>query len=33
METNIGKWLVDINNCINEIDSFFGSNERKYEEY
>jgi len=33
MDTSIGKWLVDILNCINEIDVFFEGKERKYEEY
>ncbi|OFX24797.1 MAG: hypothetical protein A2033_03975 [Bacteroidetes bacterium GWA2_31_9] len=33
MDNNIGKWLIDILNCINEIDSFFEGNEKKYDEY
>ena len=33
MDTNLGKWMVDILNCINEIDIFFEGKERKYEEY
>jgi len=33
MDTSIGKWLVDIINCINEIDIFFEGKERNYEAY
>ena len=33
MDNSIGKWLVDILNCINETDVFFEGKERKYEEY
>lgn len=33
MENSIGKWFVDILNCINEIDSFFENQELKFEDY
>ena len=33
MDNSIGKWLVDILNGINEIDSFFAGKEQKFEEY
>lgn len=33
MDNNIGKWLVDIMNSINEIDSFFVRQDKVYEQY
>lgn len=33
MNNSIGKWLVDILNSINEIDSFFEGKQRNFEQY
>lgn len=33
MDKEIGKWLIDILNSINEIDSFFEGKEKVFEEY
>ena len=33
MDEKILKWLHDINIAINEIDSFFGENEKRFDSY
>jgi len=33
MDTQIGKWLLDIKNSILEIESFFEEKEKKFENY
>lgn len=33
MDKQIGKWLLDVINVINEIESFFEENEKHFEQY